>query len=168
MKKYYCVPMALTLPVIFLFGSAICILEYFTIFSREDPIMLYFAAFSFAFVLFLLPTSLKRIEIHSDKVICKGLFPHETFKIETLTCNVGMDYHIQNGSRIWWIYISEGPVPEYKSKNPTNRINSIKIRPGFIRIMYSNEVYDALIDVLPKKQKTALITAVRCADFGKQ
>lgn len=42
-------------------------------------------------------------------------------------------------------------------------MNSLKCKQGFIRIMFQEDIYDELMAVLPKKQKTALTTARRCA-----
>ena len=109
-----------------------------------------------------------RIEIQENKLICRGMFPWQTFELVYEMCNIGLDYHGQNGGRMWWIYICEGIMPKYKPGNPANRINSLKIKPGFVKIMYSDEVYDALLTSLPKKQKTGLETARRYAGFEKQ
>ena len=78
-----------------------------------------------------------------------------------------MDYHLQRGCKVWWIYLCYGPGPKFDPKKPYNRMNSLKCKPGFIRIMYDDEVYQALIEVLPKKQHTALVTACRCAGVKK-
>ena len=167
MKQYRCVPIAAGLPIVF---AALALCHLYCALAYEGA----FAVFMFSFVAVLglvvytgIP-AIDRVEIYADRIICKRLLPKDTFSVFYETCNIGMDYHFQNGNKIWWIYFCEGPLPRYKGKNAANRINTGKIKPGFIKIMYSDEVYEALMAVLPKKQQTALLTSRRCANFGKQ
>ena len=81
--------------------------------------------------------------------------------------HIGIDYHIQNGNKIWWIYLCYGNQTPCKSKNTVHRMNTLKCQPGFIRIMYRDEVYEALISMLPEKQKAALETARRFSEIDK-
>ena len=67
-----------------------------------------------------------------------------------------MDYATTTGSTNWWIYLSYGPLPKYKGNSPANRINSLRTNQEFVRIMYYEEVYEALLQVLPKHQKVCL------------
>lgn len=103
-----------------------------------------------------------KVVLFDRYLLCKIPFARN---IELLydKCYIGMDYHIQNGWKVWWIYLSYGKMPPYKNPHLGNRINSVKCQPGFVRIMYRKEVYAALLDVLPKKQRTALISAYRCS-----
>ena len=173
MKEYRCIPIAAGLPIIFLMGSLLHLgfTWYYWIDTHDSEYLfvgLFFAIFAFCFALFTAMPAIRRIEILPQLIICRGLFPWNTFEIKYEDCNIGMDYHRQNHNKIWWIYLCYGSPPQYKHKSPTNRINSVKIRHGFVKIMYSDEVYNDLIEVLPKKQRTALITARRCAGFEKQ
>lgn len=81
-------------------------------------------------------------------------------------CIVGMDYATTTGTTRWWIYLSYGPLPKYKGKSPANRINSLRTKPGFVRIQFYEEVYEALLQVLPKHQKVCLQSAynLHCRD----
>lgn len=79
--------------------------------------------------------------------------------LEYSKCNVGIDYSYNSSSVFWWIYFSIGPLPKYNPKIPVNRVNAIKYSDSFVRIMYSDELYSALLEVLPKKQRTALTCA---------
>lgn len=123
----------------------------------------------FAIVLFVctIPYSMCKIIINPDHILCKMPL-HKNIVLLYEHCYIGMDYHVQNGGKIWWIYFCYGKMPPYKNPHLGNRINSIKCQPGFIRIMYRDEVYDTLLETLPKKQKTALISARRVAGFDKQ
>ena len=179
MKKFRCMPIGVVLPIFFLTTTFLWILigvfcgDEGTVDGRpveyEGYIMCgTFAVLSLAFAIFTVQNTWWRIEIHQNIVVCKGLRPKDTFEMEYASSNIGFDYHAQNGNRIWWIYICSGPLYQYKSKNKKEQINAIKIKPGFIKIMYSDEVYNALLEVLPKKQSIRLETARRCAGFEKQ
>lgn len=113
------------------------------------------------------PYAVSVLEFHEDRVVCLIPF-YQKLEIEYNKCFIGFDYHNQNGNKIWWIYLCYGKMPPYKNPKLGNRINSIKCQPGFVRIMYRDDVYDALMDVLPKKQKTALASARRNSGFEKQ
>jgi len=171
-NTFRCVPIAVGLPIIFFILTLPQI--YWMIFGitqERNDISVFFGCMtvlSLLFAVFTLPKAAQRIIILPTIVICRGILPQSAFYMNYDQCCVGMDYHIQNGNKVWWIYLCIGPTPKYKGKNPVNRINTVKIRPGFVRIMYSDAVYDALITVLPKKQKTALETSRRCAGFEKQ
>ena len=81
-------------------------------------------------------------------------------------CMVGMDYATTTGSTDWRIYLSYGPLPKYKGNSPANRINSLRTNQEFVRIMYYEKVYEALLQVLPKHQRVCLQSAyhMRCRD----
>jgi hypothetical protein len=96
------------------------------------------------------------------------LLPSNTFSLQYEKCTVGMDWHQQNGNKIWWIYLCYGPKPSYRTKNPTQRMNTLKCQPNFIRILYRDDVYEALLMELPKKQRVALESSYKCAAIDKQ
>lgn len=171
MKKFRCVPIAIGLPVIFLCLLALCLAIAADCYFEEDAggmiVFLVFSLTALGLAAYTFVPGIQRVEIHPDFILCKG-FPGQAFRMRYEDCSVGMDYHEQNNNKIWWIYLCRGPLPRYRKDNPANRINAVKIQPGFIRIMYSEEVFDALAVVLPRKQKTGLITARRCAGFERQ
>lgn len=173
MKKFRCIPIAAGLPIISLGTVVLIALMTWEHWEALHDIELVFTELSLTLLGIVLAVvtafpAIRRVEIHSNHIKCKGLFPRDTFVIEYSKCIIGMDYHVQNWNKVWWIYLCYGQPPQYKSKNPANRMNAVIIRPGFIKIMYSDAVYETLLEVLPKKQKTALITARRCAGFEKQ
>lgn len=98
------------------------------------------------------------IILENDRLLCKALF-RKSIVLEYSKCNVGIDYSYNSSSVFWWIYFSIGPLPKYNPKIPVNRVNAIKYSDSFVRIMYSDELYSALLEVLPKKQRTALTCA---------
>lgn len=92
------------------------------------------------------------IRFHKDKLECAAPFRRRIW-LEYSKCNVGFDYHVQNGGYVWWIYLCYGEKPPYKKQNdPRNRMNTIQCQEGFVRIIYREEVYDVLMQVLPKQQ----------------
>ena len=171
MTKFRCVPIAVGLPAVFMFLLALCLAIAAECYFEKDTggviLFLIFSLMAMGLAAYTFVPGIQRVEIHSEFIRCKG-FPGQSFQMRYEDCTVGMDYHEQNGNKIWWIYLCQGAMPRYPKGDPANRINSARIRPGFIRIMYSEEVYDALIEVLTKKQKTGLITARRFAGFEKQ
>ena len=171
---YLCVPIAFGLPLIFLALTALQIVTALWVLQVEPHaldivvICCMFALLALSISTITFINAIWRIEIQQNSIICKGLMPRDTFSLEYEKCSVGMDWHIQNGNKVWWIYLCYGRKPLYQTKKPSNRMNTLKCKPGFIRIMYRDEVYDALISVLPKKQKNALETSRKCAGFDKQ
>ena len=91
------------------------------------------------------------------------ILPFKKLTMDYAKCSVGMDYSLLRGRKIWWIYLCYGKAPVFDPKKPRKRINSLRCKEGFIRIMLSDHVYHALLAVLPKKQKTLLISARRFA-----
>lgn len=170
MKQFPCVPGSLFLPVFFSFGALFYLwVTYYSIIKDA-----YFPAFMgacffvgiVAFLIWSWKSTMCKVQIQPAHIICKTLFCADIV-MEYEKCTVGMDYHLQRGCKVWWIYLCYGPGPKFDPKKPYNRMNSLKCKPGFIRIMYDDEVYQALIEVLPKKQQTALVTACRCAGVKK-
>lgn len=167
-----CIPIGLGLPIVFLLltvlsiGMALWVIQI----GQNDvaPIPCISALFAFSIAVVSFVNTTQRVEIQGEAIVCKGLLPRSAFSIEYDKCTIGMDWHKQNGNLIWWIYICNGHMPVYRNKNPHNRINALRCRPGFIRIMYRDDVYEALISVLPKKQKVALETSRRFSGFDKQ
>ena len=171
-KTYFCIPIGLGLPIVFLLLTVLSIVMTLWVIQIEQndvaPIFAFFAFLAIAIAAITFVKAVQRVEIQSNVIVCKSLLPRSTFSMEYDKCTIGMDWHKQNGNLIWWIYLTYGRKPVYRNNNPHNRINAIQCRPGFIRIMYREDVYEALIAALPKKQKTALETSRRFSGFDKQ
>lgn len=173
MKRYPCVPVAIVLPIFFFAGAIIhAALLVWVIFDDMDVLGIAYTGFMcimcMVYALVLLSPTGYSVTIHPDHIVCKSFTHKSEFCIQYNECNIGgigMDFHTQYGVKVWWIYLCKGPLKEYKKGK---QINSTKIRPGFIRIMYSDEVYQALLEVLPKKHQTALITAHRYAGMDEE
>ena len=81
-------------------------------------------------------------------------------RLEYGSCNIGIDYHIQSGRALWWIYLCYGEKPPYKKQNdPRNRMNTIPCSESFVRMMYNEDLYNELLEVLPSKQRAELMWA---------
>lgn len=171
---FFCVPIALGLPLISCAVTSIHVyialwivhidpdaVDVSVLFSVSSLFLMLLTGFTFS-------TAIWRVRLQDDAVVCKGWLPRHTFSLEYEKCTVGMDWHLQNGNKIWWIYLCYGYKPSYKSKNPAKRINALKCKPGFIRIMYRDEVYQALMSVLPKKQAGELEASLKFAGFRQQ
>ena len=171
-KTFFCVPIGLSLPIVFLLLTVVSIVMTLWVIriGQNDvaPIFVFCALLAFSISACTFVRTSQRVEIQSEAIVCKGLFPRSAFSIEYDKCTIGMDWHKQNGNLIWWICLCNGHMTVYRNNNPHNRINALRCRPGFIRIMYRDEVYEALISVLPKKQKVALETSRRFSGFDKQ
>ena len=181
MKRFRCIPVAIVLPIFFLAGAmlfaALLVWAIFdkdakTIIPEDMGLFIGFCGFmiimGMVYTVALLPGSNYSVTIHPDYIECKSLSPKSRFFIRYDECSIGgigMDFHIQSGIKVWWIYLCKDPLATYKKGK---QINSVKIRPGFVRIMYSDEVYRALVEVLPKKHQTALITAHRYAGMDEE
>ena len=169
MKFYRCIPIAIGLPAIFGAYFFICLGCAYSCSADQNTggviLFIFFALVALVTAAYTLVPGIRRVQILPNKILCLGLLPRHTFEIDYNACTIGMDYHLQNGNPIWWIYLCNGAPRQYFT---TKKINSAKIQPGFIRIMYSDEVFEALLEVLPKKQRTSLITARRCSGFEKQ
>lgn len=167
-----CNPYAFYLPLYFLsfviVGAWMAV--YFNAENDTDGVLGGILVFvlSFIIAIIMLPLAFETITLSSEALVYKKLFSSQKIVMEYSKCNIGLDYHIQNGNKIWWIYLTYGYKPKYPSKNKRNRINAEKIRPGFVKIMYSDIAFEALIDVLPQKQKDELVTARRFAGFASQ
>lgn len=98
------------------------------------------------------------IRFSNHGVECIRLFNY--FSLEYEKCVVGLDYSWRGNQKIWWIYLCEGEKPRYK--NEKNRMNAMPCKPGFVRMIYRENLCKALIALLPKKQKTAFVSEVRC------
>lgn len=107
----------------------------------------------------------EHVYLYPDHLVCTRPF-RKSVVLYYDRCMVGMDYATTTGSTNWWIYLSYGPLPKYKGNSPANRINSLRTNQEFVRIMYYEEVYEALLQVLPKHQKVCLQSAynMRCRD----
>ena len=167
MKRFRCIPVAIVLPIFFFAGTIIhAALLAWVISDDMDIVGIAYTGFMCimctVFTLALLSPTGYSVTIHPDYIECKSLTPKSKFIMQYDDCSVGMDFHTQSGMKVWWIYLCKGSLSAYKKGK---QINSVKIAPGFIRIMYSDKVYQALIEVLSKKQQTALATARRYADM---
>ena len=172
-KVFQVIPGACVIPLSCLFTSCISsVLLWYAVKSNQLSLFVICGLLVF-FIggLIGVETSIQQtmccVEFCNNHAICYIPFGRQ-IQLEYSECNIGMDYHTQNGTKIWWIYLCYGSKPRYQTKGPTKRMNTLKCKPGFIRIMYREEVYDALISVLPKKQRIALETSRRCAGFEKQ
>lgn len=178
MKKqktsYFCVPIAMALPIVFLILTGLML--YMAWWVTDVPgdgkttsiLFLCMVPVTLSYAAFTMNTAIWRVELRENDIVCRGWLPKQTFSLAYETCTIGMDWHSQNGGKVWWIYLCKGQKPVYRSKNPANRINALKCGNGFIRIMYSDEVYEALLAVLPRKQRAALESARKFAGFKQQ
>lgn len=161
-------PTAIGIPVVCIFLVLYWIL--LVLYIKQDNLhILTFFYISLCIMIagFAFPNAIRRIVIYKDKIVCKGLLPNQTYEIEYEKCNIGMDYSWRSGGKIWWIYICYGPPPRFKAANSPNRMNAVKFKPGFIKMHYNDKVYNALLEVLPKQQRSALISAKKWADKEK-
>lgn len=165
-KKHYCTPIARILPFLFLLG----ILEgaYLLHLAFTDPeqktAWLWLAgvviALSLCAIIFSLRLGSRYVLIYDDRLVCKCPLCKDIV-MEYDKCTVGMDYATTTGATNLWIYLVYGMLPKYRFNSEANRINSVKFRDGFVKIMYSDEVYNALLEVLPKKQRNGLISGYK-------
>ena len=164
MKRFQCIPIAIVLPIFFFVSAIIhAVLLAWTITDMDVEGIVYTGIMfiiSIAMAIILLFSTGNFIIIYPDHIVCQGYMRKNKFSMLYSDCIIGLDFHNQSGMKVWWIYVCSGCLKTYKQGG---QINSVKIRPGFIRIMYSNEVYREFVAALPKKQRTALITACRCA-----
>lgn len=168
-KRFPSVPGSFLLPCIylasFLTGSTLAYGLWVGPYSLfEFSLACGFTVGSGCMLFYSLPRTACVIHIFSGQLVCKIPF-HKDIIIEYEKCNVGMDYHIQNGKKIWWIYFCYGQRPSYNSLHHGQRINSIKCQDGFVRMMYREDIYTLLLDVLPKNKRIALVSARKFADI---
>ena len=163
MKRFRCIPVAIVLPIFFFAGAIIHAVLLAWVIS-DDMYTGFMCIMCTAFTLALLSPTGYSVTIHSDHIVCKSLTPKSKFIMQYGDCSVGMDFHTQYGMKVWWIYLCTGSLWTHKRGK---QINSVKIQPGFVRIMYSDEVYRALLEVLPQKHQTMLITAHRYAGMDE-
>lgn len=173
MKRFRCIPVAIVLPIFFFIGAIFHVaLLVWVVTDDMDIVGIAYTGFvsimCTVYTLALLSPTGYSVTIHPDYAVCKSLTPKSKFCIHYNECSIGgigMDFHTQSGIKVWWIYLCKGSLKAYKKGK---QINSVKIQPGFVRIMYSDEVYQALLEVLPKKHQTALITAHRYAGMDEE
>lgn len=143
--------------IVFFLGMA-----YLCYKSNEHSVMPLFVIGSFASTLAFISSSLHSIcyiRLHESFLEC--VIPCKKIALVYSQCTVGMDYSLLRGNKVWWIYLCYGASPKYEFKNPKNRINALKCKEGFVRILYREDIYEELLKVLPKKQAAALTTAKR-------
>ena len=161
-KKLYCTPIGRTIPLIFL-----CFTLFFAFFGAWELLSGFEYDLSETIgwivtisITFLAALSSARIMccyilLYPDHVVCRRLFSRKII-MEYNKCYVGVDYGNHRNGQTWWIYLSYEPYPPFKKSAVHNRINAQHCRQGFIRMMYSKDAYKALMEVLPKKQRTML------------
>ena len=165
-KKYYCTPTARILPIFFALGGVFC--AYLAYIAFTDPKQSLFGAIgailwmciAFGMAIFCESNGSRYVLLYDDRIICKCIF-RKDIVLEYNKCTVGMDYAKTTGTTNIWIYFVYGTLPKYKLNNEANRINSLKFRQGFIKMMYNEEVYNALLEVLPKNQRNGLISGYK-------
>lgn len=174
LKKYYCFPMGIGVIIFFSIGAVfIAYCTYFgflpskssfTAFTTEDVFVFIDLNLGILMglfgVVFVWSNCARYVLVEPSRLICKCPF-RKDIVMEYERCIVGMDYSEGISMTVWWIYLTYEPLPKYNPKIPANRINALKYKDGFVRIAYSDEVYEALLAVLPKKQKNALVSAYR-------
>ena len=94
---------------------------------------------------------------------CKSPF-FRTIEIRYDTCYVGIEPCAPGSIRMWWVCISDQPIGRVRPLFQAGKINKVRFTQGFIRAQYSDELYEALLEALPKKQAAALQAAKRWMD----
>ena len=92
MKNFYCTPIGRVIPIIFI----ICILIWiYLMMHLRQEVFILFAIINILLDLIMIvytaKTVVRRVELYSDKIVCKGLLPSQTYEIEFEKCNIGMD-----------------------------------------------------------------------------
>ena len=169
-KTFDCIPGSRMIPLISLLGTCLMIYNSYMCFTEGEKVAgivsFLCATFCFVFFIWCWDRTMWKVHIHEKSVVCKAPFEKDIV-MEYENCTIGVDYHLVANGKCWWIYFCQGKPPVFDPKKNYKRMNSLKCKQGFIRIAYQEEIYYALLGVLPKKQKTALITAVRCARLDK-
>lgn len=170
MKKFYCTPGGIILPIMF-FAMAlvwIALVTYWDDWNDKDMnvVTIFILSLSLCMAIVLLPYCMRRVEIYKDKIVCKSILPSQTYEIEYEKCNLGIDYSWARNGNVWWLYICYGQPPRFKSTS-LDRIAAMKYRPGFIKMHYSEELYNALLEVLPKQKRYSLMSAKKWAEKAK-
>ena len=127
------------------------------------PLLILIIVVDIIALFFSIRNAIAYIELKEQHLECKVLFQKKII-MKYDSCAVGMDYSVIRGRKLWWIYLCYGQLPKYPLNNPQNRINALKCKQGFVRIVYREDVYNALVDTLPKKQRNALISSQRFVD----
>lgn len=161
-KKYYSTPIGIAVPIVFL-GYAIFFSVLFFhelgkghVEKTSDLLFWVFTIMGCILVSIILTRILCRyVLLYPDHIVCRGLFSQKIV-MDYSKCYVGVDYGNHQNGKTWWIYLSYEPYPPFKKGAYYNRINAQYCKQGFIRTMYRDEVYQALMEVLPKKQRTML------------
>lgn len=164
-KSFYATPMGLIFIPLTIFSAVfwtwLCISAYEERDFFYTAVFIVFDVIYIFFGIYIFPYTCCKIEIYDNYIISKApLF--KPIRIDYAKCNTWVDYHIQSGHKIWWICFSYGDIPKFHT-NSRNRINSMKTKEGFIRLMYNKEIADAILPLLPKQQYNSLSTSIRCA-----
>lgn len=170
MKKFYCTPGAIAIPIIFLamIFVWVALITYWKDWGSEGiiPLTVAYVLLCLTGVIITLPYAMRRVEIYKDKIVCKCIFPSQTYEIEYEKCNLGINYSWARNGNVWWLYICYGQPPRFKSTS-IDRIAALKFKPGFIKMHYSEDLYNALLEVLPKQKRYSLMSAKKWADKAK-
>lgn len=167
-KRYPCIPGSSFLTVFYCYGLVFYSFMMYFSFSEGEVLaglgFVCFFLFTFAVLVWSWQRTMRKVRFEPDRVVCFAPLCRDII-IEFERCNLGFDYHVQHGRKVWWIYLCYGPKPAYKPTHPGNRINALKCREGFVRILYRDDVYAALLAVLPKRQAEALRSARKFTDL---
>lgn len=171
-KFYSSVPGGMLVIFIGLFGIAF----YTALFIRcfiEKSLMPSLVAALFIiscvwYVIYFSRQSIAYIRFYSDHLECYVPF-QSRIKLEYNMCIVGMGFSFSTSKKVFWIYFrDQSEQKTYLSQHPPKKINEERCRTGFVRIMYREDLYNTIIDLLPKKHRVALETSKKYyIDSGK-
>lgn len=138
-------------------GIVCCVVLWYNEFLTEPLILVTAGPIEVggAFGVFWFISMGEHVYLYQNHLVCTRPF-RKSVVLYYDRCMVGMDYATTTGSTDWWIYLSYGPLPKYKGNSPVNRINSLRTNQEFV---YYEEVYEALLQVLPKHQRVCLQSA---------
>lgn len=162
LKRYYCSPTGLVIPAIFLvlslfIGAFFAWEEWLGLEHNTNEWLCCAVVISISLLSAFFTTRVlgRYVTLHPDHIVCCGLFSKK-IAMQYDKCYVGIDYGNHRNRQTWWIYLSYDPYPPFKKDAYYNRINAQYCKDGFVRIMYNKDVYKALMNMLPKKQRTML------------
>ena len=114
------------------------------------------------YVIYFSRQSIAYIRFYSDHLECYVPF-QSIIKLEYNMCIVGMSFSSSTSKKVFWIYFQDqNEQKTCLSQHPPKKINEERCRNGFVRIMYREDLYNTIIDLLPKRHRVALETSKRC------